>query len=93
MRRGVCRFKTTALVNRHVNQNRAIRNDFEHIACNQFRSRRADDQNRTDNQICVRNRFFNSVTRRGKRLNFWQKDVIELAQSIEISINNRNVRS
>ena len=58
-----------------------------------FRSRRTRNQNRADDQISVRNCFFDRITRRSERLNFRQEDVVQFAQTFEIYINDRNVRS
>ena len=63
VRRRVRRFKTSALINRDIDENRAVRNVFQHIARNELRSRRARNQNAADNQIRVLNRFVNRVAR------------------------------
>ena len=70
MRRRMCRFKASALIDRDVNENSTLRNKFEHVARHQFRSRRTDDQHGSDNKIGMRDRFFDRVSRRSHRLHF-----------------------
>jgi len=56
-------------IDRHVNNDRAVRHIFQHVPRDEPRRRRARDQHRAHDQIGLRHRIVNHVSARGERRN------------------------
>ena len=67
---------TTSLVHRHINNDRAIAHLFEHIARDQPRRTATGNQNRTDDQIRLKDDFLNIILIARPRLQRAGIDVI-----------------
>src|SRR2546425_11834546 len=91
MRRGMRSLNATALINRDVNDDSAVGYVFEHVESDEPRRRRTRHEDRTNNQIRLRDGVVNHVCARCQRRNLGKKDVIELAQTIEIVVDDRYV--
>ena len=68
VRSGMGCFKTTALIDSDVDKHGTVRDQVQHIARDQFRSRSTDNQDRTDHKIGVRYGFFDRILRRSESL-------------------------
>jgi len=56
------RSNDSALMERYVNENRALRYEFEHVACDELRSRGTNNKHRTYHEISMGDRFLDRVT-------------------------------
>src|SRR6185369_6088471 len=69
----------------------SVRYILEHLLCNEFWCCRAGNQDRADDQIRLRNCVMNHVSAGGEGRDLRQKDIVKLAQSIEIVVDYRDV--
>src|SRR6266550_1313494 len=80
-----------ALVHRDVNYHGAVRHVLEHVSCHQRGSGSAGHEHSAHDQIRAGNRVMNHVSTGGESGNLRKKNIVKLAQAIEIVVDDRDV--
>src|SRR5215510_15672004 len=80
------RLNATALIDGDVDNDRAVRNILQHISRNQLWCRSPRNQDGPNNQIRLRDGIVNHVSTRGERRDLRQKNIVKLAQPVQIVI-------
>ena len=93
VRGGVNRFHRAALVYRDIHNDAARRHRFHHLARDELRRFGAFDEHRADHRIRELDRFGNVVGIGIDRGQFTVKSFGEIAQPVNIDVNDRDIRA